>query len=266
MPKHQTNSNRKLEGLVSIITGGTSGIGEATANLFADEGCTVIITGRRKDRGENVVNKIKSLGGKAKFIFADHTQPLDCSRVIDKVLSNYGQIDILFNNAGIVIKGTAENTTEEDWEYALKLNITAVWRMSKLVIPHMRARGGGVIVNNASDWGVVGAPGVVAYCTTKGAVIQMTRAMAMDHARENIRINAVCPGDTFVERWVEQGYFVDSCPLDREAVIRECGKELPIGRVGWPEDIAKAVLFLACNDSTFITGTTLVADGGNTAR
>jgi NAD(P)-dependent dehydrogenase (short-subunit alcohol dehydrogenase family) len=263
---NMTNNSRKLDQRVSLITGGTSGIGEETANLFAEEGSTVIITGRRKDLGSRVVEKIISRGGKAHYIAADHTRAEDCQNVIDTVLATFNHIDILFNNAGIVCKGSAENTTEEDWEYALKLNVTAVWRMSKLVIPHMRSQGGGVIVNNASDWGIVGAQDAVAYCTTKGAVVQMTRAMAMDHAREKIRINAVCPGDTFVERWIEQGYFNNSQPVDREAAMRECGEGLPIGRVGLPEDIAKAVLFLACDDSSYITGTTLLVDGGNTAR
>jgi len=137
--------------------------------------------------------------------------------------------------------------------------------MSKLALPHMRAQGGGVIVNNASDWGLVGAPNAVAYCASKGAVVQMTRAMALDHARENIRINAVCPGDTFVERWLQEGYFKET-GASLEKGLMEMGEALPLSRVGQPEEIAQAVLFLASDESAFMTGATLMVDGGNTAR
>jgi meso-butanediol dehydrogenase / (S,S)-butanediol dehydrogenase / diacetyl reductase len=129
----------------------------------------------------------------------------------------------------------------------------------------MREHGGGVIVNNASDWGMVGGTQAVAYCASKGAVIQMTRAMALDHAGENIRINAVCPGDTVVERWAEDGYFKGSGPVSREKALKESGASLPIGRVAAPEEIARVVLFLASEDSSFMTGAALLVDGGNTA-
>ena len=151
----------------------------------------------------------------------------DCQRSVDETISKYGRIDILFNNAGIVVSGTAETTSAEDWDDTMLLNVTAVWRMSKLVIPLMRAQGGGVIINNASDWAFIGAPAVVAYCTSKGAVVQMTRAMAIDHAKENIRINAVCPGDTFVDRWLKDGFYRTSGGVS-EAEARQ--SDLPIGR------------------------------------
>ena len=197
------------------------------------------------------------------YIQADHRRMEDCQRSVDETVAKYGRIDILFNNAGIVVSGTAETTTDEDWNDTMLLNVTAVWRMSKLVLPVMRAQGGGVIINNASDWAFVGAPAVVAYCTSKGAVVQMTRAMAIDHAGENIRINAVCPGDTFVERWVKDGFYQDSGPVS-EAEARQ--SDLPIGRVAETIEIARAVLFLASDESSFMTGATLVVDGGNTAR
>ena len=255
----------KLEGRLALVTGATSGIGHATAVLFATEGAIVAFTGRRLDRGKTVADQIGSLGGSALFIPADHTREEDCRRVVDTIGSQYGRLDILFNNAGVVVGGNAESTTEADWALTFELNVTAVWRMSRMVLPLMRAHGGGVIVNNASDWGVVGARDAVAYCASKGAVIQMTRAMALDHARENIRINAVCPGDTIVERWAEEGYFKGSGPVEPEQALEEIGVALPIGRVASPQEIAKAVLFLASDDSSFMTGATLLVDGGNSA-
>ena len=248
----------RLKDKVALITGGTSGIGRATAELFAAEGAQVAITGRRAELGQAVAAQINGL-----YLPADHRRAEDCQNSVQQTISAFGRIDILFNNAGIVVSGTAETTTEQDWQDTLDLNITAVWRMSALVIPHMRRQGGGTIVNNASDWGLVGAAGVVAYCTSKGAVIQMTRAMAMDHAADGIRINAVCPGDTFVERWLKEGYYRFSGAVsEAEARI----SDLPLGRVAETSEIAKAVLFLASPDSSFMTGTTLVVDGGNTAR
>ena len=248
----------QLENKVALITGGTSGIGRATAELFAAQGARVAITGRRAKLGRQVA---EAIGGV--FIQADHRRLHDCERVVRETLTAFGRIDILFNNAGIVLSGTAEGTSEQDWEDILLLNVTAVWRMSRLVIPILRAQGGGVIVNNASDWAMVGAPSAVAYCTTKGAVVQMTRAMALDHAAENIRINAVCPGDTFVERWLKEGYYRQSGGVSEEEARKT---DLPIGRVAEAEEIARAVLFLATEASSFMIGATLVVDGGNTAR
>ncbi len=256
----------RLRGKVALITGATSGIGRATAILLARHGAAVAFTGRRADKGASLVDEIASSGGDATFFPADHTREEDCRRAVDSAVKHYGRLDILFNNAGIVIGGSAEDTSEEDWAATFELNVRAVWRMSRLVLPHLRARGGGAIVNNASDWGLVGARDAVAYCASKGAVIQLTRAMAMDHARENIRINAVCPGDTFVERWVEDGYYRGSGGVERKRALEESARGLPMGRVASVEEIAKAVLFLAADDSSYVTGAILAVDGGNTAR
>jgi NAD(P)-dependent dehydrogenase (short-subunit alcohol dehydrogenase family) len=256
----------KLTDRVAMITGATSGIGKATAILFAQEGAQVVITGRRQNHGEEVVSKIQAWGGACQFIQADHTDPEACSHAIEHTLADYGRIDILFNNAGIVTSGTAETVTEEDWHNTLAINVTAVWRMSRLVIPIMRKQGGGVIVNNGSDWAVVGARDALPYAVSKGAVAQMTRSMALDHAHENIRVNAVCPGDTFVERWLEKGYFEESDPVTREQALAESATNIPMGRVADPLEIAKAVLFLASDDSSFVTGHLLLVDGGNTAQ
>ena len=256
----------KLDNRVAIITGATSGIGKATAKLFAQEGAKVIITGRRQDRGEEVISEIQALGGTCRFIQANHTDPEACSRVIEQTLTQYSRVNILFNNAGIVTSGTAVSVTEEDWHATLAINVTAVWRMSRLVIPIMRKQGGGVIVNNASDWAVVGARDALPYAVSKGAVAQMTRSMALDHAHENIRVNAVCPGDTFVERWLEKGYFEESDPVTREQAQAESAADIPLKRFADPLEIAKSVLFLASDDSSFVTGHLLLVDGGNTAQ
>ena len=256
----------RLSNKVAIITGATSGIGKATAILFAQEGAKVVITGRRQNLGEKVASEIRALGGDCQFIQADHTDPEACSRVVERTLADYGCIDILFNNAGIVTSGSAETVSEDDWHNTLAINVTAVWRMSRLVIPIMRKQGGGVIVNNGSDWAVVGARDALPYAVSKGAVAQMTKSMALDHAQDGIRVNAVCPGDTFVERWLEKGYFEESDPVTREQALAESAAYIPIKRFADPSEIAKAVLFLASDDSSFVTGHLLLVDGGNTAQ
>ena len=256
----------KLSGKVAIITGATSGIGKATALLFAEEGASVVLTGRRAELGERVANEIKQTGGRCVFVQADQTQAEACSRILERTLAEFGRVDILFNNAGIVTHGTAETTSEETWHKTLDINVTAVWRMSRAVIPVMRAQGGGAIVNNGSDWSVVADKDALPYIVSKGAVGMMTKAMALDHARENIRVNAVCPGDTLVDRWLETGYFEGTDPVTLETAIKAASEYLPMGRFGKPEEIAKAVLFLASDDSSFMTGHLLLVDGGNTAR
>lgn len=256
----------RLKDKVAIITGATSGIGKATALRFAEEGAALVITGRRAGLGTAAEAEIRQRGARCVFVEADHTKEADCQRVVDSALKEFGRIDILFNNAGIVPKGTAEETTEESWQKTLDINITAVWRMSRLVIPHMRRQGKGAIVNNGSDWSVVAGKGVVAYTMSKGAVALMTKAMALDHAREGIRVNAVCPGDTFVDRWMETGYFEGSDPVTLEEAIKESSSYIPMGRFGRPEEIANAVLFLASDEASFVTGHLLLADGGNTAQ
>jgi NAD(P)-dependent dehydrogenase (short-subunit alcohol dehydrogenase family) len=250
----------RLENKVALITGGTSGIGRATVELFATEGARVAFTGRRTEKGQALQSQFPN----SLFLQADHRQVSDCERAVSETMAAFGRIDILFNNAGVVLGGTAESTSELDWAEVLDVNVTAVWRMSRLVIPIMRQQGGGVIVNNASDWGLVGARDALAYCTSKGAVIQMTKCLALDHAQDNIRVNAVCPGDTLVERWASDGYFRGSGSV-AETVAR-MSSDLPLGRVAEAREIAQTVLFLASDQSSFITGIALAVDGGNTAR
>jgi NAD(P)-dependent dehydrogenase (short-subunit alcohol dehydrogenase family) len=263
----------KLKNKTAIITGGTSGIGKATALLFAEEGANLIVTGRRSKLGKAVEAECSQKGVRCVFVEADHTKLDDCQRVVDIAIKEFNQIDILFNNAGIVTKGTADTTSDEVWQDTLNINVTAVWHMCKLVIPHMKKQGNphgtgtrGVIVNNGSDWSVVAGKNAFPYIMSKGAVGLMTKAMAIDYALEGIRVNAVCPGDTFVDRWIEKGYFEGSDPVAIEDAIKEASEYIPMGRFGKPEEIARAVLFLASDDSTFVTGHLLLVDGGNTAQ
>jgi len=256
----------KLKGKVAIISGATSGIGKATARLFAEEGADVVITGRRAELGQRVLDEITKKGARGVYVQADHSQAEACSRVVERTLAEFGRVDILFNNAGIVTKGTAETTEEAIWNETLAINVTAVWRMNKLVIPIMKGQGGGVIVNNGSDWAVVGGKNAFPYIVSKGAIGMMTKAMALDFARDNIRVNAVCPGDTFVDRWIEKGYFENSDPVSLEEALKDSSAYIPMGRFGKPEEIARAVLFLASDDSSFMTGHLLLVDGGNTAQ
>jgi NAD(P)-dependent dehydrogenase (short-subunit alcohol dehydrogenase family) len=256
----------KLTGKVAIITGATSGIGKATALLFSVEGADLVITGRRGVLGQRLENEIRERGTRCVFVEADHSQADSCSRVVERTHAEFGRVDILFNNAGIVTSGTAETTSEEVWNETFAINVTAVWRMSKLVLPHMRKAGRGVIVNNGSDWSVVAGQDAFPYIASKGAVAMMTKAMALDYARENIRVNAVCPGDTLVDRWMEKGYFESSDPVTVEEAMKTSSAYIPMGRFGKPDEIAKAVLFLASDDSSFVTGHLLLVDGGNTAQ
>ena len=256
----------RLADKVAIITGATSGIGKAAAILFAAEGARLVLTGRRLALGNALAAQLDFASGRGLFMEADHTRLSDCERVVDAALQRFGRTDILFNNAGIVTSGTAETTDEQTWNDTLAINVTAVWRMCKLVIPHMKRQGGGVIVNNGSDWSVVAGDDAFPYIASKGAIAMMTKSMAIDFARDHIRVNAVCPGDTLVERWLEKRELRELDLASRQQSLQESAAYLPMGRFGQPEEIARAVLFLASDDSSFVTGHLLLVDGGNTAH
>jgi len=251
----------RLEHKVALITGGTSGIGEATAVLFAREGARVAVTGRDEVRGRAVARRILEYGGTAIFVRADVRQVADCKRSVDETLHAFGALDILFNNAGVFIPQTALECSEEAWDLQIDINLKGTFLMSKYALPPMIAKGRGVIVNNASGWGLVGGDKGVAYCASKGGVVLLTKALAVDHGRQGIRVNCICPGDVDTPMLPEDAKLRG---LEWKTYLAGC-ENRPMGRIGTPDEIAKAVLFLACDDSSFMTGAALAVDGGGTA-
>ena len=251
----------RLKAKVALITGGTSGIGEATALLFAAEGARVGITGRNAQRGAGVVERIKERGGEGVFIRADVRVADDCRRAVDETVLAFGRVDILFNNAGVFYPQTAVECSEGEWDEQIDVNLKGTFLMSKFALAGMIARGSGVIVNNASGWRIVGGDHAVAYCASKGGVVLMTKAMAIDHGAQGIRVNCVCPGDVETPMLPADAKMRG---LKWEDYIAGCAVR-PLGRVGTVEEIAKAVLFLASDDSSFMTGAAMVVDGGGTA-
>ncbi len=251
----------RLNNKVALITGGTSGIGKATATLFAKEGAKVAITGRSPERGAAVTDQIKQNGGSAIFHRADVSLASDCQRAVEQTLEAFDRLDILFNNAGVFYPQTALECSEKEWDEQIDVNLKGTFLMSKFALPSMIAQGRGVIINNSSGWGIVGGDHAVAYCASKGGVVLMTKAMAIDHGRQGIRVNCICPGDVETPMLPADAKMRG---LSWASYLEDCNNR-PMGRIGTPEEIAKAVLFLASDDSSFMTGAALVVDGGGTA-
>jgi len=250
-----------LQDRVALITGGTSGIGEAVASLFAREGAKVAITGRNETRGHAVTARILESGGRAIFVRTDVRHPAECKRAVETTLGSFGRLDVLFNNAGVFFPQTALECSEEEWDLQIDINLKGTFLMSKYALDPMIAQGGGVIINNSSGWGLVGGDKAVAYCASKGGVVLLTKAMAIDHGRQGIRVNCICPGDVDTPMLAEDAR---RRGLNWKTYLAGC-ENRPLGRVGTPDEIAKAVLFLASDDSSFMTGAALVVDGGGTA-
>ncbi len=250
-----------LKDKVALITGAASGIGRASALLFAQEGAAVAIVDIHEGSGQAAVTEIESLGGRAIFIKGDVTNADDCQAAVSKTLTAYGGVDILFNNAGIIRRTNILNTREADWDLVMAVNVKSVFLMSKCTIPHMMAAGGGVIINTSSGWGLKGGANAVSYCASKGAVTNMTRAMAIDLGPFNIRVNALCPGDTDTPMLRNEASQLG----EPEDTFLADAAARPLGRFAQPLEIAQAALFLASNDSSYVSGTALVVDGGGLA-
>lgn len=250
-----------LAGKVALITGGASGIGRATSLLFAREGAAVAIADLNESAGQAVVGEITGAGGRAILDKADVTRAEDCQRVVERTLGEFGGVDILFNNAGIIRRATVLELSEEDWDRVMEVNVKSIFLMSRSVIPMMARAGRGVIINMASGWGLTGGTKAAVYCASKGAVVLLTKAMAVDHGVENIRVNCICPGDTDTTML---GKEAEQLGQAHDQFLREAARR-PLGRVGKPEEIAQAALYLASDASSFVTGTALVVDGGGLA-
>jgi NAD(P)-dependent dehydrogenase (short-subunit alcohol dehydrogenase family) len=249
-----------LTGKVALITGAASGIGRAAALLFAREGAAAVITDINP-LGQRVAEEIIRNGGRAVFEHADVTRPADCQRVVERTLRELGTINVLFNNAGIMRRASVVELTEADWDRVMAVNVKSIFLMSRQVVPIMVKAGGGSIINTASGWGLAGGPRAAVYCASKGAVVLLTKAMAVDHGPQKIRVNCICPGDTDTGMLRNEAQQLGT----REDVFLADSARRPLGRIGRPEEIARAALYLASDASSFVTGTALVVDGGGLA-
>jgi NAD(P)-dependent dehydrogenase (short-subunit alcohol dehydrogenase family) len=251
----------KLDGKVALVTGGSSGIGLETARLFLQEGARLALAARNERRGQAALESLAA-GERAIFIPCDVRRAADCSQAVRQTMDTFGRLDILFNNAGVVyIPLSVVETSEAVWDETLDVNLKGTYLMSRAAIPELVKNGGGAIVNNASVFGLVGGVGTAAYCAAKGGVVLLTKAMALDHASQNIRVNCVCPGS------------VDTPMLESEMEILGGVEKMrpafaarhPLNRIASPAEIARAVLYLASEDSSFVTGIALPVDGGRSA-
>ena len=251
-----------FEGKVVLVTGSTTGIGEACARGFAESGAAVMVSGRNEPRGRTVLEAIRAKGGRGELTVIDLRDAGACDRLVSATIERLGRLDVLVNNAGILYSATAVETTDEQWLDTMAVNVNALFYMSRAAIRHMKKRGGGAIVNIASEWGLNGEPNHVAYCASKGAVIQITRCLALDHARDNIRVNSVCPGEIHTQM-VDEILARKGGDLERN--LRELAAGIPLRRLASPSEVAWCVQFLASERASYVTGANLPVDGGNDA-
>jgi NAD(P)-dependent dehydrogenase (short-subunit alcohol dehydrogenase family) len=252
----------RLVGKVALVTGGGSGIGLATALAFLREGAHVAIADHSAARGREAVAAARAAGLDLTFLQADVSKSEDAARIVARTVRAFGRLDILFNNAGVLIEKPVHRLSEREWDRVLDVNLKGAFLVSRAAIPHMLRRGSGCIVNTGSVNSLVGDVGDPAYCASKGGIALLTRAMALDYAARGIRVNAVCPG------WVETRMFAQEARTRGVSVSRYrafAGRHHPIGRIGSPDEIADVVMFLASDESSYMTGALVVADGGFTS-
>jgi len=229
--------------------------------LFARQGAAVSVVDLDEAGGRAVARTIVDDGGQAIFLRCDVSLAADCRRAVQQTVDQLGGLDILFNNAGIIRRATVLETTEAEWDQVMAVNVKSIFLLARYAIPFMAQAGSGVIINTASGWGLVGGRRAAAYCASKGAVVLLTKAMALDHGEQNIRVNCICPGDTDTPMLRDEAQQLGQ-PSER--FLAEAAQR-PLGRIGRPEDIAQAALYLASDASSFVTGTALVVDGGGLA-
>jgi NAD(P)-dependent dehydrogenase (short-subunit alcohol dehydrogenase family) len=249
-----TNNGKTFQGKVVLVTGGTSGIGKAAAIAFARAGAKVVLSGRREKEGAQIVAEIKKLGGEAAFVRADIAKDADAKAMVKFTVDKFGKIDIAFNNAGVEWKGPLDQATEAEYRRIFDTNVWGVLNSMRHEIPVMLKNGGGAIVNTSSAAGHVGFPQVSVYVASKHAVEGLTKSVALEFAKQNIRINAIAPGPIATEMW-------DRFAGDKE-VSAQVISTVPAGRLGASDEIAAAVLYLASDAAKFTTGASLVVDGG----
>ena len=247
----------KFSGKVAIVTGAASGMGAATAKEFAGAGANVVVVDRNASLAARVASDIHS----GSPLLGDVSDSSFCEQVIEATVTRHGRLDILVNAAGIIVRADALHTSDEQWQRIMDVNVKGLFFMSRAAVRQMKNAGSGVIVNFGSIWGGVGATGVVAYCASKGAVHQITRAMALDHVKDGIRINAVCPGEVNTPMIASER----SEPVTVEFMER-LAATVPLGRLADPVEIARVVLFLASDAASYMTGSLVNVDAGYTAR
>ena len=242
---------------VALVTGASSGIGAATAIAFAEAGWEVMAAGRDEGRLEEVADVSDSIA----IWSGELTESEDCDELVADTIDEFGNLDCLVNCAGIIVRANVADTSDEDWRYTMGINLDAPFYLSRAALPHL-LQSTGSIVNIASDWGLKGGERAAAYCASKGAIVQLTKAMAIDHARDGIRVNAVCPGDIDTPMLSNEA---DDKDIDLEDFLAQAAEDSPNGRIGTPEEVAALVVFLASDAATHITGTAIPIDGGGSA-
>jgi len=254
-----TGSYQGISDKIAIVTGGASGIGKACAELFASSRAKVVILDIDGKRGKQVSDQIKERGGQAEFVSCDVSDYQSSKHAVERAADAYGEIHFLVNAAGIAIRASVVDTSESDWDRTIAVNLKSVYLLCKHTIPLIEKAGGGAIINLASGWGLVGGKNAAAYCASKGAVVLLTKAMALDHGSQNIRVNCICPGDTKTPMLQAEA---EELGISFDQLVEESSRQRPLGRIGAPEEIAQAALFLASSGSSYITGSALVVDGG----